>query len=462
MSALGLTEGAYDVGSKPIVAQECVNLYPEFMEGRARAPVVLRGTPGLKEFSTDLGDGPVRGMIVMSGILYCVSGTSLFAIASSGLSTLIGTIEGNGRVGMAVNANDELIIVNGTTTGYLYDLSTLSEIANFPGADVVHFLDNYFIVNKPDTREFYISGTSDGSTWNALDFASKEGSPYNLVSLIPNHRDLFLFGERTYEVWRNTGNIDFPFQRQEGTFQERGCGARHSVVDLDNTVYFVGDDRMVYSVQGYQPVRVSNHGVEEALESASAVELENATAFTYTQRGHYFYVLNLGSDTWVYDATFSNQTGRSTWHKRRSGVGSGRWRGENYAHHYGKHLVGDYNSNTIWELDENTESDGDAEIERIRTIAPIFSDIRPVACPRLELKLSGGVGSKVWLEISRDGGRTWGPRKERSTGDVGDYREKVVWRRLGKARDWLFRFSTTDMADVQWIEAYGDLEVGQG
>lgn len=458
---LGLTEGAYETGSKPLVAQECVNLYPELLEHRGRTETALRGTLGLSSWST-VGDGPIRGMAKLDGTLYAVSGTELYSIDSTGTETLIGTIAGTGRVGMAINANSELIIVNGTATGYLYT-GSLAEIADadFPGGDVVHFLDNYFIVNDPDTRTFYISAASDGSTWAALDFASKEGAPYDLVSLIPNHRDLFLFGEHTYEVWRNTGNADFTFERQEGTFQERGCGAVHSVVSLDNTVYFLGDDRIVYSILGYQPVRISNHGIERALEGYTAAQLAAATAFAYTEAGHYFYVLNIANDTWVYDATYSNQTQRSTWHKRRTGIGDGnRWRADNYIYMHGKHLVGDYESGNIWEM-TGTDDNG-AEIERIRTMAPVFADVKPVSISRLELALEAGVDSEVWLEVSRDGGRTWGPRKIRSTGGVGDYADRVVWRRLGRSRDWMLRFMTTDAEIVNWFEAYADFEVGQG
>lgn len=457
---LGLTEGAYETGSKPLVAQECVNLYPELLEQRGRTEAALRGTLGLSSWST-VGDGPIRGMAKLSGVLYVVSANELYSIDSDGDETLIGAIAGNTRVSMDINANGELLIATGAE-GYIYD-GTLTAIADtdYPDtAELAYFLDNYFVVNNPGTRQFHISAVSDGTTWAALDFASKEGAPYDLVSLIPNHRDLFLFGEHTYEVWRNTGNVDFPFERQEGTFQERGCAAVYSVASLDNTVYFLGDDRIVYSVLGYQPVRISNHGVERALEGYTAAEIAAATAFAYTESGHYFYVLNVATDTWVYDSTFSQQIGRPTWHKRRSGVGSGRWRAENYINIYGKHLVGDYQSGVVWEMTGNT--DNSAEIERIRTMAPVFADIRPVSVSRLELSLEAGVDSSVWLEVSKDGGRTWGPPKIRSTGNTGDYAERVVWRRLGRARDWMFRFKTTDTETVNWFEAYADFEVGQG
>lgn len=469
MSALGLAEGAYDIGSKPITAQECVNLYPELVEGRGRSERVLRQTPGLVSFAS-VGSGPIRGMKFMDGVLYAVSGGLLYSVTAGGTAVSLGSVAGSGRVGMAFNNVFELIITSGGS-GWLYDTSAgFRDItdSNFPGGDVVHTLDTYFIVNKPGTQEFWISNSDDGATWTGTDFASKEGATGNLISLIPNHRDLMLFGEKTIEFWRNTGNTDFTFERQEGTFQERGCAAVHSVASLDNTVYFLGDDRIVYRIEGLTPTRISNHGVEEALEQATLAQLAAATAFTYTARGHYFYALTFNNRTWVYDTTFSLQTGKSTWHQRKTGIGAGRWRAENYENAYGKHLVGDVSRGTIWQMDEDTYTDDGDEIERIRTTAPIFSDIRPVSISRLELKLEAGVGNadvddpQVWLEVSKDGGRTWGYRALRSAGAVGEYGQMAVWRRLGRARDWIFRFKTTDKAKVNWIEAYADVEVGHG
>jgi hypothetical protein len=410
-------------------------------------------------------------MITLNGTLYVVSGTELYSVTSAGTVTLIGTIAGSGRVGMAINTT-QIMITNGTSTAYVYTqstntLATITDV-DFPSADVVHSIDTYFIINEPGTQNFWISATGDGTDWTATDFAAKEGAPYNLVTLIPNHRDVFLFGEKTYEVWRNTGDADFTFERQEGTFQERGCSARHSVANLDNTVYFLGDDRIVYKIDGYRPVRVSNHGLEDALEGYSDSQLSEATSYTYTQRGHFFYILNVSTDTWVYDATYSNQTGRNTWHKRRTGLGSGRWRVENYARAYGKHLGGDVSRGVVWELDLDTYTDDGEEIERVRTISPVFSDVRPVSISRLELKLENGVGNasdanpEVWLEISKDGGRTWRGPLIRSTGAVGKYQTQVVWRRLGRARDWVFRWKATDNAITSWYEAYMDAEVGHG
>lgn len=41
---------------------------------------------------------------------------------------------------------------------------------------------------------------------------------------------------------------------------------------------------------------------------------------------------------------------------------------------------------------------------------------------------------KMTLSVSRDGGRNWSNHKERSLGDVGEYRKRVIVHRMGQAR----------------------------
>jgi hypothetical protein len=49
------------------------------------------------------------------------------------------------------------------------------------------------------------------------------------------------------------------------------------------------------------------------------------------------------------------------------------------------------------------------------------------------------------LQVSRDGGRTFGAEKWVSIGKVGQYLSpRAIWRRLGSARDFVFQFTLTD------------------
>lgn len=47
--------------------------------------------------------------------------------------------------------------------------------------------------------------------------------------------------------------------------------------------------------------------------------------------------------------------------------------------------------------------------------------------------------SKVTLSTSKDGGRNWSNEKERSLGEVGEYRKRIQFTRLGQGRQMVVR-----------------------
>jgi hypothetical protein len=165
----------------------------------------------------------------------------------------------------------------------------------------------------PNSGQFQITGLND-VTVDALDVATAEGSPDNLVGLISDHRDLWLFGTDSTEVFFNSGNADFPFERIQGAFIEHGCAAKFSIAKMANTVFWLGQDDkgngIVLMAKGYQPQRISTHAVEQAIQSYG--DISDAKAYTYQQNGHNFYVLNFSAaqTTWVYDLT------TNLWHER--------------------------------------------------------------------------------------------------------------------------------------------------
>jgi hypothetical protein len=199
-----------------------------------------------------------------------------------------------------VACNPSAFIYN-TTTG------TFAQITDpdFPGAVTVGYLDGYFVFNQPDSQRFWVTSLNDGTQIDPLDFASAEGNPDDVVALNVNHREVWLFGTNTIEVWYNAGLADFPLARIAGAFMEVGCAAPYSVAKLDNSVFWLGADArgrgMVYRANGYQAQRISTHAVEWHIQQYG--NLSDAIGYTYQQDGHSFYVLIFpqANTTWVYD-----------------------------------------------------------------------------------------------------------------------------------------------------------------
>lgn len=464
---------SYQSRSLPLSAQRCVNLFAEKAPADALSPVVLFGSPGLVPVGT-VGAGPIKLLYEMAGVLYCVSRDQLYSVSSSGVGTLIGTLAGRVRTGYRVEAADngtQLVLVNvGTGSASVYDADTgvLSAItdADFPRASSVAYVDGYHVFSRPETGQFFISDLLNAASYDALDFATAETYPDQLVRVFVDHREIWLFGDQSTEIWTNTGAAAFPFQRLSGTVLERGCSAAGSVAKMDNSVYWLGNDRVFYKAAGYQPARVSTHALEYALEGYSVVS--DAVAFCYSMEGHAFYVVSFptAGATWVFDAA----TGQ--WHEREScddeGRSLGRWRVGSYAKAYGLHVVGDYASNALYVLDLDIGTEAGIAIRRLAVSPPIAAAGNRLTMSRFELEVETGVGRttgqgsapEAMLQWSDDGGRSWSHERWSSMGAIGAYRRRCRWYRLGQFRERYFRISISDPVKVAVLGASAEMERG--
>jgi len=442
---------SYMSRSKPVAAQKCVNLYPEKHSPDAKDLISLVGSPGLLLFST-IGNGPIQGLHTMDKVLYAVSGGTLYSINSNGTGTSLGFC-GFGRVSMADNGTT-LVIVNGSV-GYSYSVAGgLAKItdADFYPSKTVTFQDGYFIFERSGTGQFYISNLYSVDFLGA-DFATAEGAPDDTVAVLCDTRELWLFGEHTIEVWWNSG-ATFPFERYQGAFIEKGCIAPYSVAKIDNTVFWLCDDLSVYAAKGFVPTKISNPGIDYAIETYTKVD--DAIGYTYIQEGHHFYVLTFPSEnaTWVFDGI------TELWHERSSD--GGRHRSNNYIKAYGKHLVGDYENGNIYQLDLDTYTDNGSLIVRDAVSPAIHNEVDNVFMSRFQIDIESGTGlvtgqgsdPQAMLRWSDDGGRTWSNEHWSSMGKLGEYLYRVVWRRLGRFRQRIFWLRISDPIKVSIISAY--------
>ena len=226
---------SYQARSLPLSAQRLINLYAEKSPQDAKMPVVLYGTPGLSLFAS-VGDGPIRGLHNFNGTLAAVSGDTFYTIDSAGSGTSRGSVEGKGEWAPMASSDTELVVVS-NDKGWVWNGTTLTQITDgdFLTPRDVTFQDGYHIFSEKDSNTFFISELRDATSYVATDFALAEGDADDIVAVISDHRELWVFGEQTIEVYYNSGNADFPFERVSGVFIERGCAARHSVAAEDNT-----------------------------------------------------------------------------------------------------------------------------------------------------------------------------------------------------------------------------------
>lgn len=446
--ALQYSEGRSIVWS----GAKLVNAYAESSEGDKADQFAVMAIPGLVPFA-NVSSLPVRGLHVMADILYAVIGSTLYSISSAGAPSGLGTVGGTYPVQMSDNGT-QLAIQGGALNnqGYILDTGVLyTNILNLPPVSGVTYMDGYFVWPVFESDQFIISALGDGLTYDPLDVATVEGDPDNVVGVVNLQRELQFFGSKTIEVWFDSGNADFPFERSQNAFIERGCRDRDSIVKIDNSVQFVGDDLIVYRLNGYQPVRISNHAIEFKIASASWFR-----AFTYTQEGTKHYVLNTDVGTWAYEMS----TG--TWHERRS-LGYDNYRVSCATVAYGATMMGDAYKGKIYNpsLDVFTE-DGDTIPMEI-VLPGIQTDRLKATLYSFEVYCETGVGTaddpdpQIILTYSRDGGRTFSNEIARPLGRVGEYLTRCIWRLGCSFRQLQIRLQLPSLTKRYVISAFADI-----
>lgn len=431
-----------------ITANNCrlINCFAEQVPD-GKQPIRVTRAPGVATFSSPTS-GAGRGLHVMAGVAYAVVGTTLYSISSGGTATSIGTISGTAPCSMANNGT-QLVIGTDGGTWYVYNGATLATIsdADFTarGARVCDFVDNYIAFVDADSGRWFISDLADATAYDSLDFATAEGSPDNLVSLITDHREVILFGVESTEIWYNSGVTGFPFERSPGGFIELGAVSVLGRCKADNSVFWLASDLTARRLAGTTPVRISHHGFEERVRGYSTVS--DCICYSYTFNGHLCVVFRFptAGETWVYDIT----TGE--WHERES-YGYDGWNVSGFVECYGKLLVQNSVTGAIGNMSGTTYTEFGGIQRAEWTYQNIYADHKRHVHSMLETVCETGVGlvtgqgsdPQLTLEKSDDGGRTWMTLPTRTIGAQGEYKTRVKWHRLGASRDRVYRMSISD------------------
>ncbi|MDO7225124.1 packaged DNA stabilization protein [Acinetobacter baumannii] len=438
---------SYHLKDWAVDCQRTLNLYPQAVEsGNAPQVSALLPTPGL--ISKYELNGTVRGLYPISIGILAVVGTQLFLLGET--AEQIGEIAGDNIVSFADNRIDVLIIGDPVTYAFKQSSKELRIIAGggFLGATDVAFLDSRFIVLNPDSDQIQWSGLLN-TEFSALSYATAEASSDKLVRIFAQNGQLWLVGERTTEIWHSTGNADQPYLRVSGAYINCGCIAKNSLAQFGTSLIWlsqtdVGDGQVVLT-EGYQVKRISNHAMEQ--EFSSYERLDDAVGYSYQQEGHSFYMLSFpaANKTWCFDGS----TGM--WHERsfyNLNSQHERHRSQVHCFYKGKHYVGDHTNGIIYELSLDAETDNGRMIMRERTTPVINPKGQRLIFDALEIFVQAGQHVNrepiVMLDWSDDQGQTWSFDQQETLGKVGEWKKRVIFRRLGQAFNRVFRLRVTD------------------
>lgn len=378
------------------------------------------------------------------------------------------------QVGQTITFNSTNYIVDTIVSSTVITLTTSAGSANagfsaFVGVDL--------------GRQFNLSYPDDGTSWDPLDFATKEGYPDHLVSILADHEQLYLLGEESLEIWQDTGNALFPFQRISGAMAKEGSVATYGAVAMNEKVFYIGDSErgtpVAYALNGFTPVRISTHAVEAAW--ASGIDTPSlAIAYAEAYDGHQNWVINFQGalGTWVYDDTATQLSGSPVWHQRAA------WTGTAFANYVprfhtflpewgpaGMHVVGDFASANFFEQSLNYYDDDGGTQQWNRIVPALYAGGKRQFFGRMTLEMDTGsttsatVQPAVLRSYSDDRGNTFGnslPPIQGGSGVMGAFSQRVVWPANGSSYDRVFEFTGNNNGDSRTCLIDLELEVEIG
>jgi hypothetical protein len=458
----GFVGPAYRTASNYADAEDLINWYVEQLESpNAKSKLALYPAPGF-ELRATAPTAPGRGIFAENDRCFTVLGGRLYEVSSTFSYTDRGVVPLDANpVTMTTNGQGggELMVTSGNFVNIL-DLTT-STLTQVSGVNALMggMVDGYFLVLDTAASKLRISNLLDGLTWDPTQFAQRNTASDPWRALLVSNQRVYLFGERTSEVWYDAGNFPFPFAPIQGGVIPYGIMAPFSAKEYQgNPVWLTQNkdgDRMVVRATGYSTAeRISTHALEFALRTYERVN--DADAVVYQEDGHAFYAINFptANATWVFDD-------EGSWHRRGAWdpvrLQFNAWRPRGHAFAFGTHLVVDRLSGGLFAMSNAYGAEmNKGPLRRVRRAPAVFAQGKVLRFPCLELALDTGIGlvagqganPLVSLRKSKDGGKTWGNERLRSAGRIGEYDHAVRWNRCGSGINTAFEISVSD--PVPW------------
>ncbi len=470
--------GFYEDSAGGFDNQRCINWYPVPGDAMSKTPDQLYPTSGLRGFATNLTTTQgCRGVYEASnGRLFGVWGANLIELNVNGNATDYTTSSGisiaeNGNVSMSDNGTQLIVLTGGSGFIFTFSSSTLVEIsdADFPdNANQVEFLDGYFVISVTGTQRFYISAINDGTSWDALDFASIVSTPDEITGLKKVNTDLWLFGKKSAEVWQNTGASTFPFERLSGASQNIGTENPWTIKELKGQVYFYGSNKngfgCVFRTNGYEFEMISTDVINTKLKDlGNRVDIR---AIAFQERGHYFYQLNLPSlnTSFVFDATTGKWHERAFWDKDTA-----RWKSDLADFHasaFNQNFGTSSATPLIYTMDQDYYFHQVNLIRRLRRSPHLPSENKRLRYNKVEFEFERGQGQTTGLGVdpkmsyrfSNNGGKNYSTTTVLDMGKQGEYDTRMRLTAQGIGRNRIHELECSVDAKAHVMGMYLDVE----
>lgn len=406
-------------------------------------------------------------VIVVSGATPAAyNGT--FVVTVTGTTTLTYTMLSNPGGNATVVGSYLVTSATAITKGAYTVTSSFVRVTSglFENPFDITWQSHVFIVSFVNSAFFQSSAIDDGTVFDALDFAQAESEPDNVIRGIADHGEFVPFGTDTTEYWGKANTDAFPYSNQSGSENEFGLAAPWSLTKYNDSLAGLMKNKMgqvqVMMLQGHTPTPLNGRDLNFVNEINTYSAVSDATAFSYMLGGHPFYQISFptAGKSWVYDAVSGD------WFRVQSGLNGERHRAEIRFDYLNKPRVTDFENGNIYTIDPDVYTDNGMPRPWEISSRHVFRDLNVMRQASIQIDFETGVGlidgqgvdPQAMLQISRDNGHTWGNEIWRSMGKIGEYLRRVIWRRLGRGYDFVFKIRGTD--PVKTVIAGAALDTG--
>jgi hypothetical protein len=472
----GFIFGSNSVSAFSQDQERTVNLYVE----RATAPGAqnpqgsLLPTPGFTAWGSGVTDTISRALFVAAGRLFGVTGGGLWEFSNTGVATRLGTV--------AQDSNPAQMSYNGTVGGqlgiasggsiYSFTLSSNTFAGPHFAAVTTTMLDyagGYGFAFETSTGKVFLSGLNDFTSWSAGQFFQRSLFPDPWQTMFVDANNLvWMIGTETFEAWYNTGTGTQPWAPLSGLSGKYGIAApfAFSVSALGQFWLATSEDGGItpVSTKGSVPQPIGSYAVNKAFaDYQRSGVISNAECFSYYDQGHTFPIWSFPTQkrTWAHDVESQSWGERGQWDSPTQDYKV--WAPRTHAYAFGKHLVGDRNTGTIWHMDTAVSTDVDGlGIRRLRRTPALDTEGKRVPIDQVELWVDVGLGlvtgqgsnPQMMYRVSPDGGRTFGNQQMVSMGRMGEWGQRVVLTRLGSSPNTVLECTWSDPVPVRIADAY--------
>lgn len=346
---------------------------------------------------------------------------------------------------------DTVVVVNDVNTGYCY--YSIPSPLRTPTRSVFQMDDQGNPVYEPDNPLKIAETQVDSFDYLFLDsyglpqYFNAYTSSDAIVSIAAVGASLYLFGKKTVEIWqRGSGEYETWLLQSYTTNASNGLQAPYTVANVGSVLFYLGSGESyakgIMTVNGQTYKKISEDWLDKKLLEE---DTDSAFAYAYSEGNHQFYVLQLvhNKETWVYD------TETAEWAERRSRQPKSEeetaWRPyamiwfRNGFHAFANDGC-EYRFSPEYWYEDFGSRENRLPVIRHRQGAVLVNDEKRFLLEELGIECNVGcwddysLSPDLLLQVSRDGGNTFGNVKSCSLGKTGNYSHRVRYHHLGMMR----------------------------